>query len=198
MSKQEKLTGADYLLLMLYLNDRKPIKSAVRLTKMMFLFKKEIAPLLKKKGAEINEDTLPNFQAYNYGPFSKDVYEQIELFKSIGFVKVQDLNASEEMDEVDDWEEKAFIDELTEQSIGYENRRDGKFMQYELLKRGVDYVQSEIEPHFTGDQIKVIKVLKDFKNKINQTPIKAILRYVYAKYPDMTVNSLIKDEVLDN
>lgn len=194
MSKQEKLTGADYLLLMLYLDDRKPIKSAVRLTKMMFLFNKEIAPLLKKKGAEINEDTLPNFQAYNYGPFSKDVYEQIELFKSIGFVKVRDLNVSEEMDEVDDWEEKPFIDELTEQSIGYENRRDGKFMQYELLKRGADYVQSKIEPRFIQDQI---EVLTDFKNRINQTPIKAILRYVYAKYPDMTKNSLIKDEVLE-
>lgn len=195
MSKQEKLTGADYLLLMLYLDDREPIKSAVRLTKMMFLFKEEIAPLLKKKGAEINEDTLPKFQAYNYGPFSKDVYEQIELFKSIGFIKVWDLNVSEEMDEVDDWEEKAFIDELTEQSIGYENRRDGKFMQYELLKRGADYVRSEIEPCFTEDQI---KVLTDFKNKINQTPIKAILRYVYAKYPAMTENSLIKDEVLES
>lgn len=195
MSKQEKLTGADYLLLMLYLNDRKPIKSAVRLTKMMFLFKKEIAPLLKKKGVEINKDTLPSFQPYNYGPFSKEVYEQIELFKSIGFIKVQDLNVSEEMDEVDDWEEKPFIDELTEQSIGYENRRDGKFMQYKLLKRGADYVQSEIEPLFTGDQI---KVLMDFKDRINQTPIKAILRYVYIKYPAMTKKSLIKDEVLES
>lgn len=195
MSKQEKLTGADYLLLMLYLDDKKPIRSAVRLTKMMFLFKKEIVPLLKKKGAEINEDTLPNFQAYNYGPFSKDVYEQIGLFESIGFIKVRDLNVHEEMDEVDDWEEKAFIDELTEQSIGYENRRDGKFMQYKLLKLGTDYVQSEIEPRFTEDQI---KVLMDFKDRINQTPIKAILRYVYAKYPDMTENSLIKDEVLES
>lgn len=195
MSKQEKLTGADYLLLMLYLNDRKPIKSAVRLIKMMFLFKKEIAPLLKKKGAEINKDTLPNFQPYNYGPFSKEVYEQIELFKSIGFIKVQDLNASEEMDEVDDWEEKPFIDELTEQSIGYENRHDGKFMQYKLLKSGTDYVQSEIEPLLTEDQI---KVLMDFKDRINQTPIKAILRYVYIKYPAMTKKSLIKDEVLES
>jgi uncharacterized protein len=195
LEKQEKLTGADYFLLLLYLDDKKPIRSAVRLTKMMFLFKEEIAPLLKKKGAEINEDTLPNFQPYNYGPFSKDIYEQVELFKNIEFIKVQNLNVSEEMDEVDDWEEKAFIDELAEQSTGYENKRDGKFMQYELLKRGIDYVCSEIEPRFTEDQI---KILLEFKNRINQTPIKAILRYVYTKYPEMTENSLIKDEVLRN
>lgn len=195
MVKQEKLTGADYLLLMLYLNNRKPIKSAVRLTKMMFLFNEEIAPLLQKKGVEINEDDLPKFLAYNYGPFSRDVYEQIELFQNIEFIKIRNLNVSEEMDEVDDWEENAFIDEIAEQPSSYENQRDGKFKQYELLNRGVDYVRSNIEPQLAPDQL---KVLIDFKNRINQTPIKAILKYVYTKYPDMTENSLIKDEVLGN
>ena len=195
MTKKEKLTGADYLLLMLYLNNGKPIKSAVRLTKMMFLFNQEIAPLLQKKGLEINEEDLPQFLAYNYGPFSKDVYEQLELFQNIEFLKVRNLNVNEEMDEADDWEENAFIDEITEQPSRYENRYDGKFKQYELLARGADYVHSNIIPKLTQDQI---KVLIEFKNKISQTPVKEILRYVYIKYPDMTENSLIKDEVLGN
>ena len=71
--KKTKLTGADALLLLLFLDDKKPIDGAIRLTKMMFLFEKEIAPILKKNGIEL--DNPPVFFAYNYGPFSKDVYE---------------------------------------------------------------------------------------------------------------------------
>jgi len=193
MAENGKLIGSDYLLLLLFLNNKEPIKSAVRLVKMMFLFNKEIAPVLKKSGLAINEEDLPNFQPYNYGPFSKDVYEQVELFQSIGFIKVKDLFVREEMDEVDNWEEQAFIDEF-ESSDTFSNRRDGKFMQYELLVRGEDYVGSNIIKFFTKEQI---VTLSEFKKRITQTSIKAILRYVYVKYPDMTKNSIIKDEVLE-
>ena len=191
MQTQNKLTGADYLLLMLYLNNCEPINSAVKLTKMMFLFNKEIAPLLRKNGATI--ENLPNFSPYNYGPFSKDVYEQVELFQSIAFVKVKNLYNTEEMDEVDDWEESAFIDELSEAQEPYKQTSDGKYMQYSLLKRGKEYVESEIAPQLTDVQR---SLLEQFKERITRTSIKSILRYVYTKYPDMTENSLIKDEVL--
>lgn len=194
MLSKTKLIGSDYLLLLLYLNDREPIKSAVRLTKMMFLFNKEIVPRLKKSGVDIDVKDLPDFQAYNYGPFSKDVYEQIELFQSIEFVKVKDLYAEEEMDEADDWEEQAFIDELDSQA-SYVSRHDGKLMEYELLSRGESYVKIRIIDAFTTEQL---AILSDFKTRIVQTPVKVILKYVYTKYPDMTENSLIKDEVFES
>jgi hypothetical protein len=194
MSNKTKLIGSDYLLLLLYLNNKEPIKSAVRLTKMMFLFNKEIVPRLRKSGADIDVKDLPNFQAYNYGPFSKDVYEQIELFQSIEFVKVINLYAKDEMDEADDWEEQAFIDELDSQA-SYVSRYDGKLMKYELLSRGELYVKSRIIDAFTEEQL---AILSDFKTRIVQTPIKVILKYVYTKYPDMTENSLIKDEVFES
>ena len=66
-----KLLGSDYLLLLLYINDKEPIKGSVRLMKMMFLFNEQIAPALKKKG--LDSEKLPDFIAYNYGPFSKDL-----------------------------------------------------------------------------------------------------------------------------
>ena len=87
-----KLNGADYLLLLLYLNNKQPIYGAIRLTKMMFLFEKEIAPILKKEG--LDSENLPNFIAYNFGPFSKDVYEQVELFKGIKFIQVTDRKST--------------------------------------------------------------------------------------------------------
>jgi len=187
----ERMTGADYLLLFLYLNDKEPIRSAVRLTKMMFLFEKEVAPILRKNGSIIDDSDLPDFVPYNYGPFSKDVYEQVELFQSIGFIRVKDLKAKEEMSEVDDWEEQAFLNEMESQE--YENCRDDKLMRYELLPPGESYVAQKILPSL---DVNSMKILSEFKTKITQMPIKTILKYVYAKYPEMTGKSLIKDQVL--
>lgn len=191
MSTNTKLTGADYLLLLLYVNDCAPIKSAVRLIKMMFLFNKEIVPLLTKQGAEI--DNLPEFDSYNYGPFSKDVYEQIELFNNIGFIKVTDLKNIENMDEIDDWEEDSFINELLEPVEPYLRSSNGKYMQYIILQLGTRYVEENIIPFVSEKQL---QLLAQFKNRIVSSSIKSILRYVYIKYPEMTSNSLIKSEVL--
>ena len=174
MSKQSKMTGADYLLLLLYLDNCSAINGAIRITKMMFLFNMEIAPVLKKKGVSICDEDLPKFSAYNYGPFSKDVYEQVELFQSIGFIKVKNLYATEEMSEVDDWEESAFETEFSEGSCQYSSNQDGKFMQYKLLNLGKKYVESEIIPQLTNDQL---AVLTTYKQRIVHTSPKMILRY---------------------
>lgn len=190
MSKK-KLNGADYLLLLLYLNEKKPIYGAIRLTKMMFLFNEEIAPLLKKSGAECQK--LPEFIAYNYGPFSKDVYEQIELFRGIKFIQVTDIKAQEEMAEVDDWEEMAFTEEVSSQ--GYSLNTNGSYYRYQLLSTGERFVKENIINELTAEQI---NILSQFKQKITELSPKQILKYVYTKYPKYTEKSLIKKEVLDN
>ena len=186
-----KLNGADYLLLLLYLNNKEPILGAIRLEKMMFLFNMEIAPMLKQKGLE--SDKLPEFIAYNYGPFSKDVYEQVELFKGIKFIQVTDLKATEEMVEVDDLEEMSFVNEMTNK--GYVLKADGTYYKYSLLKMGESYVVNNILPSVNGEQR---ALLETFKKKITSIYAKQLLKYVYSKYPDYTTKSLIKNEVLDN
>ena len=76
-----KLNAADYLLFLLDTDERTPINGAIRLMKMMFLFNQEIMPVISKKGANVGE--LPQFFAYDFGPFSKDIYEQIEFFENL-------------------------------------------------------------------------------------------------------------------
>lgn len=186
------LSGADCLLVMLYLEQQAPILGAVRLTKMMFIFDKEISKRLKNDGVDLTNP--PDFFAYNYGPFSKDVYEQIELFRSIGFVDVEDMNASEEMAEVDDWEEAPFIDETIAQEKSHLNK-DGKYYKYTLTALGIAYVETNIIAILTQDQI---DFLSEFKRKIMNLSPRAILKYVYTKYPEYTSKSVIKDEVLGN
>jgi len=40
------------------------------------------------------------------------------------------------------------------------------------------------------------KLLSAFKTKLGTAPLRGILRYVYQTYPDQTINSKIKNEVL--
>lgn len=186
-----KLLGADYLLLLLYLNEKEPIKGAVRLTKMMFLFEKQIAPVLKEKGLE--SDKLPDFFPYNYGPFSKDIYQQLDLFKSIKFIDVKDMFADEELSYADNMVENEFIDECYEGDI--ELKTENNYWVYQITDKGSDYVESELLPNIE-EQHKVL--LGRFKKKVTDMPIKKILHYVYTKYPEYTDKSLIKQEVLRN
>lgn len=187
----KKLLGSDYLLLLLYLNNKEPIKGAVRITKMMFLFKEQIADLLKQKG--LDSEQLPGFLAYNYGPFSKDVYEQIELFKNIGFVKVSDISQTEDMAEFDNWIETPFIDELLKDDDDEYKLVDNKYLKYELTALGETFVKNELLPYINSEQKKILEM---FKNKITKSKIKDILYYVYSTYPEYTENSLIREKVL--
>ena len=186
----KSLNGADYLLLLLYIGKEKPVFGAIRLTKMMFLFNEEISKILKDKG--LDSSKLPNFVAYNFGPFSKDVYEQVELFKGLKFIKVTNIKAREEMAEVDDWEEQPFIDETSAQDADYLNQ-DGKYYKYEIDSLGRHYVEEKILKYLNSEQL---NLLESFKEKIVNLKPKQILKYVYQNYPQYTENSLIKHEVL--
>jgi UDPglucose 6-dehydrogenase len=47
---------------------------------------------------------MPEFVAYDFGPFSKDIYEQIELFQNLKFIKTDSVSTNDSTDELDDWE----------------------------------------------------------------------------------------------
>lgn len=191
MRRKNKITGADALLLMLYLDDQSSIDGAIRLTKMMFLFDNEIVPILNRNGLEL--ENLPEFFAYNYGPFSKDVYEQLDLFSSIKFIRIVNLNSQDKLMEVDDWQEQPFIDEIYESDSDAELDADGKYFRYRIEKLGKLFVEENILNNITSDNI---ELLTQFKKKINTLSPKAILKYVYTNYPEYAKNSIIKDEVL--
>lgn len=186
-----KLLGSDYLLLLLYLNNKEPVRGAVRLTKMMFLFNKQIVPALKKEG--LDSKNLPEFIAYNYGPFSKDLYEQVELFSGINFIQVKDLNEKEDMSSVDNFIEKEFVDECYEDED--ETKTENNYWEYCITDVGSGFVETELLTQITDRQL---KLLSQYKKKITDMSIKQLLHYVYTRYPEYTERSIIKDEVLKN
>lgn len=186
-----KLLGSDYLLLLLYINGKEPIKGSVRLTKMMFLFNEQIVPVLKRNGLE--SEKLPEFIAYNYGPFSKDLYEQVDLFTGIGFMQVRDLNENEEMSGVDNIVEKEFVDECYEDDE--ETKSENSYREYCITDIGSGFVESELLGKLTSSQL---GLLRQYKKKITEMTMKQLLHYVYTRYPQYAEKSLIKNEVLGN
>lgn len=188
-----KLSSSDYLLLLLDLDDRKPIVGAIRLMKMMFLFDKEISPIISKKGAKL--DVMPDFVAYDFGPFSKDIYEQIELFQNLKFIKTDSVSTNDSTDELDDWEtlygEDIFDVELKD---GYRKLNiDYKSIKYAIEDRGHRYVEKMIIPELSKE---VLDLLLNFKKKLNSVTTQQLLYYVYSRYEKYTTESKIKTRVL--
>lgn len=191
---KRKLKGKDILLLLLYLpgiNKKKnePIMGKTRITKMIFLFEKE----LYKNFDNISSDSLPDFFAYNYGPFSKDLLDDLRFFKMIGFITEKYTNQSLNQAEAEEYkydidDDMGFSDEVNLYDIGVPNQSE-----YFLTNKGVKYVEEKILNEFTSEQK---NILVKFKKKINSLSLDSILSYVYNKYPDSAENSIIKDKYM--
>jgi hypothetical protein len=182
----------DILLLLLYAPGRsnainEPIVGRTRLVKMLFLFKQEAIQHFRA-GTDITGDNFYQFFAWDFGPFSTQVYDDLTFFILRGFVESTatdeeplpesaaewqewiSLTGTRQNDDDDSYEEEAFT--LTEKGVAFTKR------MYDLLSNNQR------------------QLLREFKVRLAKTPLRAILRYVYTTYPDMTEQSKIKGEVL--
>ncbi len=106
--EKKKLKSGDWLLLILYssgINEdiNEPITGKTRLVKLIFVFEKECLPLFKKGDCAIDENSLPEFFAWKFGPMSKDVLEDLDFFIKIKFIQqteVKNSFAFEEAEEI--------------------------------------------------------------------------------------------------
>ncbi len=195
MNKKD-ITSKDLLLCFLYspgINsvNNEPIIGRTKLTKMMYLFEKEILSSFFKDNITI---TLPAFEPYYFGPFSKQLFEDLSFFQSIGMIvaeetniplsfadKVESDNAFDGSDDI--WDDACFEDNAE----CYES-------SYYLSEGGKKYVENNVWDCFTKTQK---DKLKAFKAQINRISLDALLRYVYTKYPEDAKNSKIADKYLN-
>lgn len=194
MDKKE-LKAKDLLLALLYLPGitgefNEPIKGRTRITKMFFLFEKEIL----KHFENFSITNMPEFFAYNYGPFSKDLLDDMGFFSAIGYIKEEILD--EEMSEP---EREEYCFDIND-DIGYGESAictlDPQLeVCYYLTLEGIKFTKNNVIGQFNKEQI---EILSEFKNRINALPLDAILEYVYNKYPESTEKSKIKDKYLKN
>jgi hypothetical protein len=156
---------------------------------MVFLFEKEI----KKEFFDDVDITLPDFDSYHFGPFSKDLFDDLSFFVSIGFIYAEETsipisNVEEkelEMALDDDWEDAGFE----------ADERESVELKYSLSPQGLKYVAENVWGVLSDAQK---ESLKKFKRQINTISLDSLLRYVYKKYPDYIDKSIIANKYIDD
>ncbi|MDF2591365.1 MAG: hypothetical protein K0S75_831 [Clostridia bacterium] len=195
MNKKD-LKAKDLLLTLLFLpginNEyNEPIDGRTRITKMFYLFDKEIVQYFNN----FNIINMPEFFAYNYGPFSKELLDDIGFFSAIGFVNEKTLEQPMSESEAAEY----CFDKYDDIGYGEESESCEKEnpleVSYYLTEKGIEYVKENVINNFSEDQI---ELLTKFKSKINALPLDAIIEYVYKKYPESAEKSKIKDKYLKN
>jgi hypothetical protein len=183
------LNGKEALTLLLYLPGKsgqvaEPIVGRTRIIKTMFLFEKEVRPQLKKKGIDFN---IPEFEGYNFGPFSVDVLNDLDTLKTLGVIEINDE---------DEWDELDSLADLSHQE--YDSGTSGdverkRMDRYSLTSDGIRFCEAVLRPRFDLIQW---SFLEEFKTRCNSVRLNALIRYVYTRYPEYTKSSLIRDRVL--
>lgn len=194
--KKRDMNGKDLLLAFLYspgIGDdvNEPIVGRTKITKMVFLFEEEIYPLFFKESLEIE---LPEFEAYHFGPFSKQLFEDLAFFECIGMIVKSETNIP--LSGADKIEaEEAFEADYERESSSFGEEESERYeMAYSLSKNGIKYVEEQVWPLFTKSQV---EKLKAFKKQISRVSLDSLLKYVYEKYPEQTKNSKIAYKYLN-
>lgn len=165
-----------------------PVRGRTRIMKMVFLFEKELSRKFNLDKA-IAKEALPEFSAYDFGPFSSQVFSDLEFLVDMSFVSPRSVQDSrvvmEESMEYSYWQ--AGADDESEDA-GPQHEED-----FSLTALGQQFVK---EGHAGQLTIRQQEVLDEFKARCTSASLRALLRYVYTKYPDTTTKSRIRDEIL--
>lgn len=181
-------------MLLLYVPDSSgveaaPIQGQTRLMKMVFLFNKELKKEFKKDES-FDDAVFPEFKAYDYGPYSAQVYADLEFLVNMGFVSVEEAAggeiSEEERGEFDYWSATGNADDDVDLT------QVGK--TFTLSPMGKKFVERKVDSW--GVTENQLKLLTEFKTRCCEASLHNLLRYVYSRYPDMTTKSKIKDNVL--
>ena len=182
----------DVLMLLLYAKGHhrqecEPVQGKTRLMKMVFLFDKEIRLKFKLNKA-IPNSAMPDFVAYDYGPFSAQVYEDLEFLIEMGFVETSPVGDTEMLDEeVSEYE-------YWQATTKYDDPSGAEFQeQFQLTEIGKQFVEEKLLVEISVNQL---KALDEFKSRCTAADLRTLLRYVYSKYPNMATGSKIKDKVM--
>ncbi|MDE0268959.1 MAG: hypothetical protein OXI96_07990 [Acidimicrobiaceae bacterium] len=173
----EKLIGSDLILLLLAAPTRwehasNRIEGITRLEKFLFLIEQEC-------DYQSHIEERFHFEAYNYGPYSKEVYEAVDILKEAGLIEeFRKLTDSV----LDSAEELLYSDTTTE--ISYER-------QFSLTENG-----RTIANYLANQHPKLQKRISNLKDEYGDLTLQDLIFHVYTRYPDYAKNSVIRDKIM--
>lgn len=181
-TSQDILEIDDAIVLLLGASTRNPrltpghLEGITRLEKLIFLLERETAAR-----SWLSEDA--DFRPYNFGPFSSKVYQAVDMLAAAQIIDDSGTNAKTQEDS---WERDNVIGAISSEINPYVTR------EFKLTDRGWRYYTVLLErlPNGTIDE------LEDFKTRFAALPLRQLVRYVYQRYEDFTIRSVIRDEIL--
>ncbi len=175
-SPQSDLIAPDLILLLLVAPgvsryEEHQLNGITRLEKLLFLADKETS---------VASDTIDAFafRPYHYGPYSKQVYEAIDLLEEAHLIREERLLEGQTLDEVEE------LDALAEDREGIERR-------FRLTREGVAVAELLAQRNPATYQS-----LARIRQKYGAIPLRQLIRYVYSRYPEYAKESRIADEVM--
>ena len=151
-----------------------------RLEKLLFILQKET----DFEGME----SLYSFTAHNFGPFSKEVYGAIDFLESCELVCVGERAYSSHYANVG---ESELLREISdEQEYEPMNEDVGATEKLFSLTKNGHIVAKKLEEIIKNRHPKDIEKLYGIVRRYGNMPLNQLIRYVYRRYPDMTVKSI--------
>jgi len=164
-------------------NQTSRINGITRLEKLTFLLDQDSR---FREVADMPTEPL-HFRAYHYGPYTREIYDAVEMLVSIGLIDEHRHSSRSSLEVAEE------ISELDGGDLGILGAQDGPYVEriFELSDRG-QYVANVLAKRVGDDAVAEISLVKD---KYGGLPLRQLLRYVYAEHPEMTVRSRIKDKL---
>jgi hypothetical protein len=174
----QSLIGSDLVLLMLAAPGQGKsasgrVDGVTRLEKLLYLASRE-----SDLPARVEEPL--RFVPYNFGPFSKGVYEAVELLEEMQPPLVREVRVAD----------GETIDNETEAGLGT-GRTEYVERRFLLTDEGRLVADLLARQH-----PEAMKLMAAIKGRYGGLTLNQLVNYVYNRYPEDTVNSLIRDRHL--
>ena len=141
------------------------IRGVTKLQKLLFLIEQETEFF-----EEFKEDVAFNFAPYKMGPFSENVYTELEFLLQIDAIKTEPM-------------EFAVEDKISESTLGNK--------EFTVTPKGAKIAAELVEIL----DLTHAEELEELVEEYNSMSLTELLRYVYSTYPDYAVESEIQDEI---
>lgn len=177
-TEEIQLDREDIILLLMEANERllrkHTLNGITRLVKLIFL--------LERESSFEGVGVFFPFEAHNFGPFSKEVYEAVEFLESCDLIEVDERNyaspyttsgESKLLSEISDEEGSAYATEKRF-ALTDNGRKVARIMREAVARKN----QADI-----GEVDEIVR-------KYGTRPLNQLIRYVYRQYPAMTSKSI--------
>lgn len=195
MNENRDLGRKQMILLLIGLTEdsassKQKLGGITRIQKLLFLLEKELGI--------VPSNSSFGFINYKKGPYSRELYDDLELLENLGFIQsvVTGDQVEDEEETTSFTFEELIYGKASSPSLEYEDGIQGDLYEskaYHLTSKGLLKVQDLL----SGSDLNItINGIRRIKSQFSNLSLSDLLYYVYTKYPETTTESDIKEQVL--